>query len=81
MSSLDNVHKQVLNSILRRDNGPSHSPEGQNAIAQKDSELRQAVSELYMALSQQAEPSQAIDILAEHVAMMVEMINEFKAKR
>lgn len=85
MSTLDNVHKQVLNSILRRDNnsGPAqHGPQGSpDAIAQKDAELRQAVSDLYMTLSENAAPDQAIDILATHVAMMVEMINEFKSKR
>ncbi|MFW6366708.1 MAG: hypothetical protein ACOC2H_09590 [Spirochaetota bacterium] len=84
MSTLDNVHKQVLNSILRKNQNSGGSPEmseSQNNISEKDSAVRQAVSELYMTLSEQAQPSEAIDLLADHVAMMVEMINEFKSKR
>jgi hypothetical protein len=83
MSTLDNVHKKVLNSILNREHG-SPGQQSQNEmsdLAEKDALLRQAVSDLYMALATQADPNQAVEILATHVAMMVEMINEFKAKR
>jgi hypothetical protein len=49
-------------------------------VANLDKQLRQNIAELYMALDEIPDKALAIDILAEHVAMMVDMINELKTK-
>ncbi len=49
----------------------------QEALA-KDSNLRQAVADYYMSLKNMNDPDKAVELLASHVAMMVEMINDFK---
>lgn len=77
-----------MNQVLRQNNRPNGTmgqmggeQMGQNELTTRDRAVREAVSDLYMALGQQADPNTAIDMLAEHVAMMVEMINEFKRQR
>ncbi len=49
-------------------------------VANLDKQLRQDIAELYMALDEIPDRALAIDILAEHVAMMVDMINELKSR-
>ena len=43
-----------------------------------DREIRKLVSEYYVALKNMHEPAKAVELLAEHVAIMVEMINDIK---
>ena len=47
-------------------------------LKDKDARVRQAVADLYLALVESKNPDAAINMLAEHVAIMVDMINEFK---
>jgi hypothetical protein len=47
---------------------------------EKDSKVRKAVADLYLALNGQ-KPDLAIGMLAEHVAIIVDMINEFKKQK
>ncbi|MCP4134369.1 MAG: hypothetical protein GY754_25570 [bacterium] len=50
-----------------------------NRINQIDKNLRQSIAEYYMALNEMNDPQKSVAMLAEHVAIMVEMINEFKS--
>lgn len=50
------------------------------AIIEKDSNLRQVVADYYMSLLELNDPPKSIELLAGHVAMLVEMINDFKKK-
>ena len=43
-----------------------------------DQKLRQTIAEFYMALNEMGDSKKAIDLLSDHVAIMVEMINELK---
>ena len=47
-------------------------------VLQVDQKLRKDIAELFMALNDLKDPPKSIELLAQHVAMMVEMINEFK---
>jgi hypothetical protein len=83
MKELDRVHNHVLNQILgrQRPGGDAGQPAGGDIerVTRLDRAVRQSVGDLYMALTELNRPDMAIDMLAEHVAMMVEMINEQKA--
>ena len=52
--------------------------QGADPVKEKDVRVRQAVADLYLALVEAKNADVAINMLAEHVAIMVEMINEFK---
>ena len=56
----------------------SSGPKELEEIMEKDSRVRKAVADLYMALNSVGKPEVAVNLLAEHVAIMVDMINEFK---
>lgn len=43
-----------------------------------DQVLRKLIAEYYMALNEMKDPGKSVELLASHVAIMVEMINEFK---
>ncbi len=43
-----------------------------------DQELRKIISEYYIALKGMNEPAKAIELMTEHVAILVEMINDIK---
>jgi len=49
-----------------------------NTLKERDARVRQSIADLYLALSEVKNPDMAINMLAEHVAIMVDMINEFK---
>ena len=51
---------------------------GESAVKEKDARARQAIADLYLALAELKKPDIAINMLAEHIAMMVDMLNEFK---
>ncbi len=80
--SVSDINKKVLNQVLNNQFTPPQQQQSAQVseIAEKDRALRHAVSDLYMSLSQSGDPRTSIDILATHVAMMVEMINEFKSQ-
>jgi hypothetical protein len=56
----------------------SSGPKDLEEIMEKDSRVRKAVADLYISLSAIKKPEVAVNLLAEHVAIMVDMINEFK---
>ncbi len=57
---------------------PNQNSEMIKAAIDMDQSLRKMIAEYYMVLKQMENPSKAVNFLAEHVAIMVEMINEFK---
>jgi hypothetical protein len=56
----------------------SSGPKELEEVMDKDSRVRKAVADLYMSLNAVGKPDVAVNLLAEHVAIMVDMINEFK---
>jgi hypothetical protein len=57
---------------------PNNIPPGIKNIIDLDKNLRKNVTEYYFALCKLNDPAKAIELLAGHVAIMVEMINELK---
>ena len=51
------------------------------ALQKLDKDLRQMIAEYYMAVQEINDPARAVGMLAEHVAIMVEMINELKGNQ
>ncbi|MCX7678052.1 MAG: hypothetical protein N2316_02420 [Spirochaetes bacterium] len=74
------VHRRVLNSIQNKSGKTANATEGMKAIIEKDQALRKSVADLYATLVEANDPALAVELLAEHIAIMVEMINEFKNK-
>lgn len=60
---------------------PNTNPRALQQIIDLDRNLRKNVAEYYMALTGLNDPAKAIELLASHVAIMVEMINELKKQR
>jgi hypothetical protein len=77
------VNKKGLEEILGRmgSSGSGAGPRGLEDILEKDSRVRKAVADLYMALTGVQKPDLAVGMLAEHVAIIVDMINEFKKQK
>jgi len=75
---MNDFHKKMLNDILGR--GKTRNPDPSSAVIERDKLVRKAVAELYSVLSQSNQPDLAVKLLADHVAIMVDMINEFKGK-
>lgn len=79
---MNDIHKNALNEILGRSRRGSSNPNDQvTIITEKDKVVRQAVAELYSTLCAANNPDMAIELLADHVAIMVDMINEFKGSK
>lgn len=55
-------------------------PENLKIVLEQDQVLRKQIAEFYLSLEKLRMPAKAVELLAEHVAIMVEMINEFKQK-
>ena len=51
---------------------------GMEALLENDTRVRKAVADLYLGLVEHGDSATAINMLAEHVAILVEMINEIK---
>lgn len=77
-SILDKVHKRAVEGIRGNPGKDSASPVHVKGVMEKDQMLRKSVAELYMGLKELNDPSVAIEVLAEHIAIMVEMLKEFK---
>ncbi len=60
---------------------PNNMPQGLNAVIEMDRKLRKDITEYYFALNKINDPAKAVELLAGHVAIMVEMINELKKGR
>jgi hypothetical protein len=57
---------------------PNNMPQGLNNVIELDRKLRKDITEYFFALNKLNEPAKAVELLAGHVAIMVEMINELK---
>ncbi|HPJ14839.1 MAG TPA: hypothetical protein PK419_07630 [Spirochaetota bacterium] len=75
---MNDFHKKMLNDILGR--GKTRNPDPSSAIIERDKLVRKSVADLYSVLTQSNQPDLAVKLLADHVAIMVDMINEFKSK-
>ena len=74
---LNKVHRMVLEQ-LSGSGAKDNARAAINKLASCDTRLRKAVAELYIILDELNNPEIAVDLLAEHVAILVEMINQFK---
>ena len=72
---MDENKRRMLEQVL---GGRGGSGQGGDPVKEKDARVRQAVADLYLVLTEVKNPDLAINMLAEHVAIMVDMINEFK---
>jgi hypothetical protein len=71
--------KRIIENALGKMSG---SPaQGMEEVLERDSRVRKAVADLYMVLESLGRPDVAVNMLAEHVAIMVDMINDFKNRR
>jgi hypothetical protein len=53
-------------------------PKKYQKVLEMDQVLRKLIAEYYMALNEMKDSGKSVELLASHVAIMVEMINEFK---
>ncbi|MFA5518925.1 MAG: hypothetical protein WDA74_06695 [Spirochaetota bacterium] len=56
----------------------SNIPVKYQKVLEMDQVLRKLITEYFMALNEINDPGKSIELLASHVAIMVEMINDFK---
>jgi len=49
-------------------------------LAELDKRLRKSIAEYYLALCETEDPGRSIKLIAEHVAIMVEMIDDLKER-
>ncbi len=77
---LNKVHRKVVDDLLRRD-GSAAPAEKMEKVIQADQRLRKAVADLFVCLEESGNHAMAVDILSEHTAILVEMINRFKNGR
>ncbi|HOP62378.1 MAG TPA: hypothetical protein PK906_03340 [Spirochaetota bacterium] len=59
---------------------PDNIPSQYRHVIELDRSLRKNVAEYFFALNDMKDPERAVELLAGHVAIMVEMINELKKK-
>ncbi len=57
---------------------PNSLPQNFNHVIELDRKLRKDITEYYFSLIKLNDPAKAIELLAGHVAIMVEMINDLK---
>lgn len=75
----ESAKRRIIEGALGKMSG---SPaQGMEGVLEKDSRVRKAIADLYMALEESGRPDVAVNLLADHVAIMVDMINEFKNKK
>lgn len=76
---LSRVHRRVLDE-MRAGPGPAQADALQK-VGEADRNLRKAIAALYLALDELGNPAGAVDILAEHAAMLIDMIRQIKGGR
>jgi hypothetical protein len=74
---LKNLHKRMMTKLFDKE-GASNGVGNIKIILAKDQNLRKAIADFFLALNELNDPKLAVDMLAEHVAILVEMINQFK---
>ena len=57
---------------------PGNMPQGIANVIELDRKLRNDIAQYFFPLQKLNAPAKSIELLAGHVAIMVEMINEFK---
>lgn len=57
---------------------PNSMPRGITSVIELDKKLRADITQYFFALQKLNDPAKSIELLAGHVAIMVEMINDFK---
>ncbi|HPD05776.1 MAG TPA: hypothetical protein P5547_04175 [Spirochaetota bacterium] len=77
---LNSIHRRIMNELLNHSN---EKPGGQKLkeIVTIDQNLRKDIADLYVQLSELGDKEMAINILSDHVAIMVEMIVHFKSEK
>lgn len=75
---LNKVHSRVVDEMLGKGRNPGAQPARLKDLMQKDQNLRKAIAEFYVALNALGDPAMAVDMIAEHVAILIEMINQYK---
>lgn len=60
---------------------PDSMQHNYGTVIELDRKLRKDITEYFFALNKLNEPVKAIELLAGHVAIMVEMINELKKSK
>ncbi len=81
---LDSVHKRMVNELLGKNAGnqsPGASPHVVQQVMKADQNIRKSIADLFIALEEINDPQISIELLSEHVTIMVEMINNFKKLR
>jgi hypothetical protein len=68
---LNRVHRRVLDE-MRAGSDPAPA-DAQQKVGEADRNLRKAIAALYLALDELGKPTMAVDILAEHAAMLIDM--------
>ena len=74
---LNRVHNRVMDSIIARGSQEKRAGMSQR-VAQSDEQLRRAVEEFFLAIEEMRNPELAVELLAEHAAILIEMIKQFK---
>jgi len=59
---------------------PGSIPQGITNVIELDRKLRNDIARYFFALQKLNDPAKSIELLAGHVAIMVEMINELKTR-
>jgi hypothetical protein len=78
---INDIHKKMLNEILGRPGRQAPRGDGSEVIIiEKDKAVRKAIAELYTVLNETGQSAAGVKLLADHVAIMVDMINEFKKR-
>lgn len=77
---LKDVHKRMVSEFLGRNQGNERKLRQVEIVINQDQSLRKAVADLYLSLNELNDPRIAVEILAEHVAILVDMINQFKGQ-
>ena len=75
---LKNIHRRMMNELASRGKSPQGGAGKINDVIAMDQNLRKAIAEIFLALSEIDDKNLAVNLLAEHVAILVEMINQFK---
>ena len=75
---LNKVHKRVVGNLQGGGEGDPAAMERVKKLMAKDQALRKNIADLFVTLNELNDPRIAIDILADHITIMVEMLNEFK---
>jgi hypothetical protein len=73
---LNKLHKTMMTRLVNREDDPAIG--NLQKVLAKDQDIRKAIAELFLALNELHDPQIAVDMLAEHVAILLEMINTFK---